>query len=114
MSAATERCRTRECIVVLCTDIKLAVLCPPPPILRFPRAARCPPLFLCNFSSGDGFEATLTSGRLVFPFDAATQLCSDSSEENCRRIGEILTQKMSGQNPMLVGIGAGEAARDFA
>ncbi|KAG6481675.1 hypothetical protein ZIOFF_058294 [Zingiber officinale] len=84
------------------TDIKLAILCPPPPILRFPRAARCPPLFLCNFSSGDGFEATLTSGRLVFPFDAATQLCSDSSEENCRRIGEILTQKMSGQNPMLV------------
>ncbi|KAG6522594.1 hypothetical protein ZIOFF_019735 [Zingiber officinale] len=96
------------------TDIKLAILRPPPPILRFPRAARCPPLFLCNFSSGDGFEATLTSGRFVFPFDAATQLCSDSSEENCRRIGEILTRKMSGRNPMLVGIGAGEAARDFA
>ncbi|KAG6523763.1 hypothetical protein ZIOFF_013649 [Zingiber officinale] len=54
------------------TDIKLAILRPPPPIVRFPRAARCPPLFLCNFSSGDGFEATLTSGRLVFPFDAAT------------------------------------------
>ncbi|XP_074586720.1 LOW QUALITY PROTEIN: protein DWARF 53-LIKE-like [Curcuma longa] len=96
------------------TDIKIAILRPPPPILRFPRAARCPPLFLCNFSSGDGFEATLTSRGLVFPLDAATQLCSDSSEENCRRIGEILTRKMSGRNPMLVGIGAGEAARDFA
>ncbi|KAG6510448.1 hypothetical protein ZIOFF_028469 [Zingiber officinale] len=91
------------------TDIKLAILRPPPPILRFPRAARCPPLFLCNFSSGDGFEATLTSGQLVFPFDAATQLCSDSSEENCRRIGEILTRKMSRRNPMMVSIAAGEA-----
>ncbi|XP_074561376.1 protein DWARF 53-LIKE-like [Curcuma longa] len=96
------------------TDIKLAILRRPPPILRFPRAARCPPLFLCNFSSGDGFEAALTSGGLVFPFAAATQLCSDGSEENCRRLGEILTRKIGGRNPVLVGVGAGEAARDFA
>ncbi|XP_042381287.1 protein DWARF 53-LIKE-like isoform X1 [Zingiber officinale] len=96
------------------TDVKLAILRRPSPILRSPRAARCPPLFLCNFSSGDGFEAPFTSGGLVFPFAAATQLCSDGSEENCRRLGEILTRKISGRNPVLVGVGAGEAARDFA
>nr|CAD1838224.1 unnamed protein product [Ananas comosus var. bracteatus] len=38
-------------------NIKLAILRPPPPFLRFPRAARCPPLFLCNFAAGDDFEA---------------------------------------------------------
>ncbi|THU59716.1 hypothetical protein C4D60_Mb07t05000 [Musa balbisiana] len=97
------------------TDIKLAILRPPPPILRFPRAARCPPLFLCNFSAGDGFETALSPRGLVFPFaTAAGQLRSDGSDENCRRIGEILARKSSGRNPMLVGVGAGEAARDFA
>ncbi|RRT49662.1 hypothetical protein B296_00048286 [Ensete ventricosum] len=97
------------------TDIKLAILRPPPPILRFPRAARCPPLFLCNFSAGDGFETALSPRGLVFPFaTAAGQLRSDGSDENCRRIAEILARKSSGRNPMLVGVGAGEAARDFA
>ncbi|CAL9060054.1 unnamed protein product [Musa banksii] len=97
------------------TDIKLAILGPPPPILRFPRAARSSPLFLSNFSAGDGFETVLTSRELVFPFPTATaQLCSDGGGENCRRIGEILARKSSGRNPMLVGVGAGEAARDFA
>ncbi|KAG6501415.1 hypothetical protein ZIOFF_041295 [Zingiber officinale] len=97
-------------------DIKLAILRPPPPILHFPRAPRCPPLFLCNFSSGDGFETALTSKELFFPFSTAPigDLCSDGGEENCRRIGEILARKKSGQNPMLVGVGAGEAAREFA
>ncbi|RWW55262.1 hypothetical protein BHE74_00038113 [Ensete ventricosum] len=97
------------------TDIKLAIIRPPPPILRFPRAARCSPLFLCNFSAGDGFETALTSRELIFPFPtAAAQLCSDGGGENCRRIGEILARKSSGRNPMLVGVGAAEAARDFA
>ncbi|RZS14694.1 hypothetical protein BHM03_00046415 [Ensete ventricosum] len=97
------------------TDIKLAIIRPPPPILRFPRAARCSPLFLCNFSAGDGFETALTSRKLIFPFPtAAAQLCSDGGGENCRRIGEILARKSSGRNPMLVGVGAAEAARDFA
>ncbi|URE46460.1 hypothetical protein MUK42_04932 [Musa troglodytarum] len=97
------------------TDIKLAILRPPPPMLRFPRAAPCSPLFLCNFSARDGFETALTSRELVFPFPtAAAQLCSDGGGENCRRIGEILARKSSGRNPMLVGVGAGEAARDFA
>lgn len=97
-------------------DIKLAILRPPPPILHFPRAARCPPLFLCNFSSGDGFETALTSKGLFFPFSTAAvgELYSDGGEENCRRIGEILARKKSCRNPMLVGVGAGEAAREFA
>ncbi|XP_039144706.1 protein DWARF 53-LIKE-like [Dioscorea cayenensis subsp. rotundata] len=77
-------------------DIKLAVLRPPPQILRFPRSARCPPLFLCNFDS-------------PFPFP----LSSDVGDENCRRIGETLT-KSSCKNPILIGVGAAEAGRDFA
>ncbi|XP_072974717.1 protein DWARF 53-like isoform X1 [Typha angustifolia] len=87
-------------------DIKLAILRPTPPILRFPRAARCPPMFLCTYSSGDEFE-----GRgFAFPFAAP-----DGSEENCRRIGDVLARRSGGgRNPLLVGIGAGEAANDFA
>ncbi|RRT85599.1 hypothetical protein B296_00002967 [Ensete ventricosum] len=96
-------------------DIKLAILRPPPPILRFPRAARCPPLFLCNFSAGDGFEPALAPRGMAFPFAAAArQLSSDGGDENCRRIGEILARKSGGRNPMLVGVGAGEATSDFA
>ncbi|KAJ0987672.1 hypothetical protein J5N97_006028 [Dioscorea zingiberensis] len=78
-------------------DIKLAVLRPPPPILRFPRAARCPPLFLCNFD-------------VPFPFSLSS---GDAGDENCRRIGETLT-KTSSRNPILIGVGAAESARDFA
>ncbi|KAJ6822219.1 uncharacterized protein M6B38_390380 [Iris pallida] len=76
-------------------DIKLAVLRPPPPILRFPRSARCPPLFLCNFSPS--------------PEDLG---CS-ADADNCRRIGEILARPAA-RNPMLVGVGAAAAAADFA
>jgi hypothetical protein len=81
------------------SDIKLAVLRPaPPPILRFPR--RCPPLFLCSFSNG--------SDELIGSF-------ASSGDEHCRRIGEILSRDSgNGQNPMLVGGGAGDAARDFS
>nr|CAD1838706.1 unnamed protein product [Ananas comosus var. bracteatus] len=45
-------------------SIKLTILYPPPPILRFPHTARCPPLFLCNFAAGDDFKAH----GLFFPF----------------------------------------------
>ncbi|KAJ0983907.1 hypothetical protein J5N97_002263 [Dioscorea zingiberensis] len=75
-------------------DIKLAVLRPPAPILRIPRSARCPPLFLCNF-------------------DSPCSPSPDAGDGNCRRIGEILT-KSSAKNPILVGAGAPDAARDFA
>ncbi|XP_010908402.1 protein DWARF 53 [Elaeis guineensis] len=89
-------------------DIKLAVLRPPLPILRFPRAARCPPLFLCNFSAADDFDALPVPRGFTFPFSA-----SDGGDENCRRIGKVLARRSS-RNPMLVGVSAGEAAQDFA
>lgn len=76
-------------------DIKLAVLRPPPPILRFPRSARCPPLFLCNFSP------------------SAEDLGCSADADSCRRIGEILARPAA-RNPMLVGVGAAAAAADFA
>lgn len=81
------------------SDIKIAVLRPaPPPILRFPR--RCPPLFLCSFSNGS---------------DELIGSIASSGDEHCRKIGEILSRDSSnGRNPMLVGAGAGDAARDFA
>ncbi|PKA51894.1 Chaperone protein ClpB1 [Apostasia shenzhenica] len=90
-------------------DIKLAVLRPPPPILRFPRAARCPPLFLCNFSAGEGFG---------FPFPSAVgaaHLFADAADENCRRIAEVLNRSTGdSRNPILVGVGAAEAVGDFS
>ncbi|KAG0458584.1 hypothetical protein HPP92_023741 [Vanilla planifolia] len=86
-------------------DIKLAVLRPPPPILRFSRAARCPPLFLSNFSFAEGF------GYPLCPLHVAT----DDGEDNCRRIAEVMVRKLgASRNLMLVGIGAAEAAGDFA
>lgn len=84
-------------------DIKLAIMRPPPPILRFPRAARCPPLFLCNFSAGEGFG-----------FHLPAHLAADGGDENCRRIAEVIVRKNgAARNPMLVGVGAAEAAGDF-
>ncbi|KAH0462867.1 hypothetical protein IEQ34_010442 [Dendrobium chrysotoxum] len=84
-------------------DIKLAILRPPPPILRFPRAARCPPLFLCNFSASEGFG-----------FHLPAHLAADAGDENCRRIAEVIVRKNgAARNPMLVGVGAAEAAGDF-
>ncbi|KAJ3684058.1 hypothetical protein LUZ61_013222 [Rhynchospora tenuis] len=81
------------------SDIKLAVLRPaPPPILRFPR--RCPPLFLCSFSNGS---------------DELIGSVASTGNEHCRKIGEILSRDSgSGGNPMLIGAGAGDAARDFS
>jgi hypothetical protein len=81
------------------SDIKLAVLRPtPPPILRFPR--RCPPLFLCSFSNGS---------------DELIGSVASSGDEHCRKIGEILFRDSgNGHNPMLVGGGAADAARDFS
>ena len=80
-------------------DIKFSVLHPPPSLLRLSRAARCPPLFLCNFS-------------IDVDLDCRPRVCADVADENCRRIGEILAMK-SQRNPLLVGVGAADAALDF-
>lgn len=91
-------------------DIKFAILRPPPSVLQFPRGGRSPPLFLCNFSLGaDDFD--LTSRSFSFPFSSHPLNC-DGAEENCRRIGEVLARKSS-RNPLLVGVGASDAVRDF-
>lgn len=83
-------------------DVKLAVLRPHPStiLLRSPSAnARCPPLFLSSFSS-DGF-----------PFSRQL-LSSDGTDENRRRIGDLLARD-KGRSPLLVGAGAADALRDF-
>ncbi|CAA6656886.1 unnamed protein product [Spirodela intermedia] len=91
-------------------DIKFAILRPPPSVLQFPRGGRSPPLFLCNFSLGaDDFD--LSSRSFAFPFSSHPLNC-DGAEENCRRIGEVLARK-SGRNPLLVGVGASDAAHAF-
>ncbi|KAL0732430.1 hypothetical protein Bca4012_008639 [Brassica carinata] len=80
------------------SEIKLDVLHPPVTQLssRF-SGARCPPpLFLCNLPSSD-------SNR-EFPFGG--------SNENCRRIGEVLSRKER-RNPLLVGNSASEALKTF-
>ncbi|KAK8913704.1 hypothetical protein KSP39_PZI024127 [Platanthera zijinensis] len=75
-------------------DIKLAVLRPSPPIILFPRTARCPPLFLCNFSAAQGFG---------FHFPA--HLTANSGEDNCRRIAEVLAEVwLQGSWPPLLSI----------
>ncbi|XP_077217657.1 protein SMAX1-LIKE 6-like [Tasmannia lanceolata] len=71
-------------------DVKLNIMRPPFVKLR-------PPLFLCNFN---------------FPF-------VEESDEywkrigDCRRIGEVLCGKM-GRNPLLIGVSARDAVRNFA
>ncbi|MQL97274.1 hypothetical protein Taro_029971 [Colocasia esculenta] len=90
-------------------DVKLAILRPPPSVLRYPRAGgRCPPLFLCNFSLGaDDFDLASRG----FPFPLSPQpLHSDGADENCRRIADVLKR---GRNVLLVGVGGYDAARDF-
>uniref|UniRef100_UPI0035D99DC3 protein SMAX1-LIKE 7-like n=1 Tax=Aristolochia californica TaxID=171875 RepID=UPI0035D99DC3 len=66
------------------TDIKLAIIRPPGP--------RFPPLFLCNF--------------------AETQPDVSDFDENCRRIGEVLTKNRN-KNPFLIGVSSREAVRNF-
>ncbi|KAG8050869.1 hypothetical protein GUJ93_ZPchr0009g468 [Zizania palustris] len=83
-------------------DIKLAILRPAPPMPllgRFPTRSRPPPLFLCSFAAADDAGVPSPAGNLA-----------GAGDENCRRIGEILSRS---RNPMLVGVGAASAASDF-
>ncbi|KAL0723777.1 hypothetical protein Bca4012_038376 [Brassica carinata] len=78
------------------SDIKLDVL--HPPVTQFSRGARCPPLFLCNLPNS-------SDPNREFPFGG--------SDENSRRIGQVLCRKER-RNPILVGNCANEALETFA
>ncbi|KAJ9543732.1 hypothetical protein OSB04_023439 [Centaurea solstitialis] len=72
------------------TDIKIAVL-HPPPVSGFPKPMRFPPLFLCNLPDS-------TANRTGFNFPFAV----DQGEEDFKRIGQILIKKTA-KNPLLIG-----------
>ncbi|CAN8306018.1 unnamed protein product [Cochlearia groenlandica] len=84
------------------SDIKLDVLHPPATQFssRFSRA-RCPPLFLCNLPNSDPSRGFMFGG-------------SGGSDENSRRIGEVLARKEKKKNPLLVGNCSNEALKTFA
>nr|DAD26224.1 TPA_asm: hypothetical protein HUJ06_027692 [Nelumbo nucifera] len=90
-------------------DIKLAIVRPPPPLVRYSRS-RCPPLFLCNLTGGDS-----ESGRrsFSFPFSGFSGFPGYADgDENSKRIGEVLARKKS-RNPLLVGVCANDALHSF-
>ncbi|XP_008457366.1 protein SMAX1-LIKE 6 [Cucumis melo] len=88
-------------------DIKLAIMHPPLThhASRFPRSARCPPIFLCNLTDSD-------LGHRNFPFPFSGGYGNGDDDANTRRIGEILVRK-TGRNPLLIGVYAADALRSF-
>lgn len=82
------------------TDIKVAVL-HPPPVSGFQKSMRFPPLFLCNLPDSN----TNRSG-FNFPFAV------DQGEEDFKRIGQILAKKSS-KNPLLIGVSADSVLAGF-
>lgn len=87
------------------TEIKLAILQPPPMISKFP-LSRCPPLFLCNLPGSDADRANRVN--FSFPFAGF-----EDGDENRRRIGEVLTKKGKNKNPLLIGVCANGALSSF-
>lgn len=73
------------------SDIKLAIIHPPLPLTRW-ATPRCPPMFLCNLMDFQGLRG--------------------GSDENCRRIGEIMVKNKE-RNPLLVGACAKDALASF-
>jgi len=73
------------------SDVKLAIIHPPMPPTRW-ATARFPPMFLCNLMDFQGL--------------------SGGSDENCRRIGEIMVKNKE-RNPLLVGVCAKVALDRF-
>ncbi|KAE8701556.1 PHD finger family protein [Hibiscus syriacus] len=82
------------------SEIKLAIIRPLPSLLRCSRPSG-PPVFLCNLEETDSaHENTRIPGHRGFNFPFPGFASFYGGEENCRRIGEILTR---GRNPLLVG-----------
>ncbi|KAL2926513.1 Protein SMAX1-LIKE 7 [Bienertia sinuspersici] len=80
------------------SEIKLAILHPP----RWGPTpnSRCPPLFLCNLMDFPGYFGDNNSST------------SSGSDENCKRIGEVMAKKRE-KNPLLVGVCAKDALSRF-
>ncbi|KAI8016323.1 Protein SMAX1-LIKE 7 [Camellia lanceoleosa] len=87
------------------SDIKLAIL-RPPPISR----SRCPPLFLCNLADSDS-DSNLNRRGFNFPFMGFSGF--ENGDGNCRRIGEVLANKKGKKNPLLIGVCANDALGSF-
>ncbi|KAL7264293.1 hypothetical protein ACSBR1_002281 [Camellia fascicularis] len=87
------------------SDIKLAIL-RPPPISR----SRCPPLFLCNLADSDS-DSNLNRRGFNFPFMGFSGF--ENRDGNCRRIGEVLANKKGKKNPLLIGVFANDALGSF-
>ncbi|KAI3450321.1 hypothetical protein Pfo_006986 [Paulownia fortunei] len=86
-------------------EIKLAIL-NPLAMSRLPSTtSRPPPPFLCSLS-----DLELNKPRHNFPFSEAAAI--EKVDENSRRIGEILL-KISRRNPLLIGVYASDAYRNF-
>lgn len=83
-------------------DIKFAIM--QPPVSQFFPVSRtlCPPIFLSSLTDSD-------PGRRSFGFPFAS---NQNRDVNCRRIGEVLV-KISGRNPLLVGVCSSEALSEF-
>ncbi|XP_073124366.1 protein SMAX1-LIKE 7-like [Henckelia pumila] len=65
-----------------------------------------PPLFLCNFGSGDSISEVGGKG-FNFPFMGCFP-----RDENSRRIGEVMVKNKK-RNPLLLGVSSGDALRSF-
>lgn len=85
-------------------DIKLAILRPVHQLFRYKRSI---PMFLCNL----GGEFDMGFRGFSFPFSGFNGF-NDGTDDNCKRIGEILVRK-KGRNPMLVGVSALEVLKKF-
>ncbi|CAL5334012.1 unnamed protein product [Camellia sinensis] len=87
------------------SDIKLAIL-RPPPLSR----SRCPPLFLRNLTDSDS-DSNLNRRGFNFPFMGFSGF--ENGDGNCRRIGEVLANKKGKKNPLLIGVFANDALGSF-
>ncbi|XAR65946.1 hypothetical protein NMG60_11011964 [Bertholletia excelsa] len=87
-------------------DIKLAIIRPVHQLLRYSYSRyRGPPMFLCNLT-GESDQAR----KFGFPFLGFPGF--STSDENLRRIGEVLVRN-KGKSPLLVGVGAVDALHSF-
>lgn len=76
-------------------DVKLALL--QPPVQSSTRFLSSPPVFLCNLEPG-------RTGLTPFPLGV---------DENSRRIAEVIAMKGKKMNPLLMGVYAKDAFRNF-